>query len=328
MEDLLYYNDDGDAKTDQRIYEGEIQLIKDAGFNHVRILFDFEYYMSEIPDQFYIHTDYPDEGMMNETHLKELDQIIAWCMERDIHVNLACAGVVGWSDLGRPDSIMSKAKNAEPLAEQWQVLARRYAGIPNTYLSFTLYDEPPIWQDAQLASFFGGVVEAIRAEDPDRCIIADLSLKATGESMAQLDVALSSRAALPGEMEIDPNTQTAVTDKKIAATAWPCESGRTVYDGAATMSFDDGWIQSTPDSVAAVAQQYGVGFMVSQWAPHMSYGNSTRRERYTDETMQAFLKDMIQTMADRGYSWCYGNWFGFVGFGSAYSRSAAPPIRS
>lgn len=323
MEDLLYYNDDGDAKTDQRIHENEIQLIKDAGFNYVRILFDFEYYMSEIPDQYYIFSDYPDEGMMNETHLKELDRIIAWCMERDIHVNLTCAGVVGWSKLGIPDSIFAKAKNAAPLAEQWQVLARRYAGIPNTYLSFTLYENPPIWQDAKFADFFGSVVEAIRGEDSDRCIIADLSLKATGESMAQLGVALSSRAALPGELEIDPQAVTAVTDKKIAATAWPCESGRTVYDGAVTMAFDDGWIQSTPDSVAAVAQQYGVGFMVSQWAPYMSYGNSTRRERYTDEMMQAFLKDMTQTMEERGYGWCYGNWFGFVGFGAAY-----PAVRS
>lgn len=323
MEDLLYYNDDGDAKTDQRIYENEIQLIQDAGFNYVRILFDFEYYMSEIPDQYYIHTDYPEEGMMNETHLKELDRIIAWCMERDIHVNLSCAGAVGWSNLGIPDSIFAKAKNAEPLAEQWQVLARRYAEIPNTYLSFTLYENPPIWQDAQFAGFFGSVVEAIRGEDPNRCIIADLSLKATGESMAQLGVALSSRAALPGEMEIDPSKQTVVTDKKIGATAWPCESGRTVYDGEAAMSFDDGWIKSTPDSVAAVAQQHGVGFMVSQWAPYMSYGNSTRRERYTDETMQAFLKDMTKTMEERGYGWCYGNWFGFVGFGAAY-----PAVRS
>lgn len=323
MEDLLYYNDDGDAKTNQRIHENEIQLIQDAGFNYVRILFDFEYYLSEIPDQYYIHTDYPEEGAMNETHLKELDRIIAWCMERDIHVNLTCAGVVGWSNLGIPDSIFAKAKNAAPLAEQWQVLARRYAEIPNTYLSFTLYENPPIWQDKQFADFFGSVVEAIRGEDSDRCIIADLSLKATGESMAQLGVALSTRAALPGEMEIDPGKQTAVTDKMIGGTAWPCESGRTVYDGGAAMSFDDGWIKSTPDAVAAVAQQYGVGFMVSQWAPHMSYGNSTRRERYPDETMQAFLKDMTKTMEERGYGWCYGNWFGFVGFGAAY-----PAVRS
>lgn len=82
-----------------------------------------------------------------------------------------------------------------------------------------------------------------------------------------------------------------------------------------------GWI--TPDSVAATAEQYSVGYMVSGWAPAVSYGNSVRRERFTDETMQAYLTDMIETMAARGYGWCYGNWFSFVGIGAAY-----PAIRS
>lgn len=317
VRDLLYV-DGVDAKVDARIYESEIQLIKDAGFNYVRILFDFEYYMSEIADLFHIFSKKPGEGMMNETHLKELDQIIAWCMERDIHVNLVCTDVIGWSDQAIPDAILSKPSNAKPMAEQWQVLARRYAEIPNTYLSFTLYDNPPIWQDARFGAFFGSVVEAIREVSPERCIIADLSLKATGESMAQLGVALSTRAVLPGEFEIEPRAQTKETEKLFASAAWPYEKNGKVYDGAATMQTYENWIKSAPDHVAAVAQQYGVGFMVSSWAPFVSYGNSVRRDRFNDDLMQAFLADMTQTMTDRGYGWCYGNWFSFVGIGAAY----------
>lgn len=323
LKDLLYADGDVDAKADSRIYENEIQLIKDAGFNYVRILFDFEYFMCETADLFHIHTPKPDEGMMNEMHLKELDQIIAWCMERDIHVDLVCTNVIGWPEQAIPDAILSKPKNAEPMAEQWQVLARRYADIPNTYLSFTLLDNPAIWQDPAFANFFGTVVDAIRAVSPDRCIIADLSLKATGESMAQLGVALSTRAVLPGDFEIDPGSKEAEKAELFATAAWPYEANGNKYDGAAVMSTYESWIKSSPDDVAAVAEQYGVGFMVSGWAPFVSHGNSVRRERFSDELMQSYLADMTQTMAERGYGWCYGNWFSFTGFAAAY-----PAIRS
>ncbi len=317
VRDLLYVGG-VDAKVDARIYENEIQLIKDAGFNYVRILFDFEYYLSEIADLFHIFSPKPDEGMMNETHLKELDQIIAWCMERDIHVNLVCTDVIGWSDQAIPDAILSKPRNAKPMAEQWQVLARRYAEIPNTYLSFTLYDNPPIWQENQFGSFFVSVVEAIREVSPDRCIIADMSLKSTGESMAQLGVALSTRAVLPEQFEINPRAKTAETAGLFESAAWPYEANGNIYDGVATMLTYENWIKSAPDRVAAVAEQYGVGFMVSSWAPFVSYGNSVRRDRFNDDMMQAYLADMTQTMADRGYGWCYGNWFSFVGISAAY----------
>lgn len=317
LRDLLYVGG-VDAKLDARIYESEIQLIKDAGFNYVRILFDFEYYMSETADIYHIFSKKPDQGMMNETHLKELDQIIAWCMERDIHVNLVCTDVIGWSDQAIPDAILSKPSNAKPMAEQWQVLARRYAAIPNTYLSFTLYDNPPIWQDAGFGKFFASVVEAIREFSPDRCIIADMSLKSTGESMAQLGVALSTRAVLPEQFEIDPRAKTAETAALFESAEWPFEAGGNLYDGAATMQTYENWIKSAPDDVAAVAEQYGVGFMVSSWAPFVSYGNSVRRDRFNDDMMQTYLTDMVQTMADRGYGWCYGNWFSFTGFGAAF----------
>ncbi|MBR5125893.1 MAG: cellulase family glycosylhydrolase [Oscillospiraceae bacterium] len=317
LRDLLY-SGDVDAKVDARIYESEIQLIGDAGFNYVRILFDFEYFMSETADMFHIYTKIPDEGMMNENHLKELDQIIAWCMERDIHVNLVCTDVIGWSDRVTPNVILANTGNAKPMAEQWQVLARRYADIPNTYLSFTLLDNPSIAQDAGFGKFFGGVVEAIREVSPERCIIADLSLLATGESMAQLGVALSSRAVLPDNFEIDPKAATVKTAGLFESVAWPYETNGKAYDGPATMVDIEGWVKSAPDDVAAVAEQYGVGFMVSGWAPFTSYGTSTRRDRFNDDMMQSFLADMTQTMTDRGYGWCYGNWFGFVGFGAAY----------
>lgn len=317
MRDLLTKSDgsDNDPKVDTKIYQNEIQAIKDAGFNYVKILIDFRYYHAE-NDNYFWGTK-PQAGVLNETHLKELDQIIAWCMERDIHVNLTCAAVMGWPEQMHPDAILAKAKYAEPLAEQWQLLARRYAQIPNTYLSFTLFHEPEIRSENYYAQFFPQVVEAIREVSPDRCVIAEISGQCTGDCMAQMGVALASKTHWPEAFEIDGSESRFVVDKLFAEATWPYESRGTQMDGETVMTNRAyGWV--TPDAVAATAEQYGVGYMVSSWAPAISYGNSVRRERFTDETMQAYLTDMTETMAARGYGWCYGNWFSFVGIGAAY----------
>lgn len=319
MKDLLYLDakEDADAKLDHRIYENEIQLIKDAGFNYVRILFDFEYLESERGYAYYICVDPPEEGFMNEVHLKELDQIIAWCMERDIHVNLSCIGAWGWTKSLNPAAPFASNKNAAPLAEQWAVLARRYAGIPSAYLSFTLFENPQISYEQYYEAFFTPVVEAIRAEDAHRCLIADISGKCTGESMAKLGVALSSRVDWPGDFSIHPSVSSGAAAQLMAGAAWPCEKNGQLCDAETAMqNRSDGWI--APDGAAAVAEQYGVGYMVSHWAFSFEEGNSVKRERFTDEMMQAYLADMSQTLAGRGYGWCYGNWFGFTGFGAAY----------
>jgi len=324
MRDLLNWNRDGDAKTDMMIYEQEIQLIKDAGFNYVKILFDFEYYGKDHNDFNFISLKKPQQGSMNETHLKELDQIIAWCMERDIHVNLCSSetGMVGFPENMIPPTVFTKSKYAQPLAEQWQVLARRYADIPNRYLSFTLIDADEIFQEMHYEAFLTPVVDAIREVSADRCIIADVFGKYTGQSMAKLGVALSSAACWPEELLIKPREARSMVDNRCETMTWPYEKGSMVYDGEAAM-VNRLWQFSAPDDVAATAQQYGVGYMVSHWAPYVETGNSVRRERFNDTMLKAYLEDMTQTMEGRGYGWCYGNWFSFVGFGAAY-----PAIRS
>lgn len=200
---ILLSTGESDVVADRMLQKNEIQIIKEAGFNFLRLNLDFRYYTSDAYNSFYWQTN-KKGGYMNESRLKELDQIIAYCMEKDIHVNLACKNkVVGWSDQATPPAIFAAPKNAVPLAEQWQVLARRYAAIPNTYLSFTMFDEPDIWQPKQYGRFFTPVVEAIREVSPDRCIIADMEGRDAGEDMAALGVALSTQAVWPEDFHLE-----------------------------------------------------------------------------------------------------------------------------
>ncbi len=318
MSDLL----SGDSsRPDQLIQENEIQVIKDAGFNYVQILLDFHYYHSDGRAIDFGWGDDEERGQCNETRLKELDQIIAWCMERDIHVNLACYDVVGVP--GRSEESCSNVKNAGIVAEQWAVLSRRYAGIPSTYLSFTMFQNPYVNNDRKYDEFFPPVVEAIRAEDPNRCIIANVHSMSFAASMAQLGVAISSMADWPEDFCMNYYTTAKHKQDTVFQNAqWPYTKGSTLYDADGAMknrmhnnSF------GAPDEYAELAKEYGVGYMVSNWDP--ADGGSFSRERYTDETMINYLTDFVQTMADREYGWCYGEWSGTFGIACAW-----PTVRS
>ena len=42
------------------------------------------------------------------------------------------------------------------------------------------------------------------------------------------------------------------------------------------------------------------------------------KNRYAPETMEAYLSDMIQTMASCGYGWCYTDFIGSVGIACGF----------
>ena len=289
-----------DRMPDKHYYEYMFQTVKDAGLNFVGITFDFSRLQG--PEL--------QTGMLNETRLKELDQVIAWCMERDIHVDLRCCGMGGqpedvgeywyqWN-LDAPNT----TEYAPEFAALWKALAQRYADIPNCYLSFNLYVEPGVNSESQYAAFFGPAVTAIREADPDRCIIADIhSSGLTGECMAKMGVALSFHAYDPREfccLTLENQNDT----EYLSTVKWPftASDGKT-YNAEAVL---DSQIPNSisANELAATAKEYGVGFMIGEWG---IFGEGLTRYRYPDETIEAFLKDMADTMEEKGYGWCYGN---------------------
>ena len=300
-----------DNKPDKCVFEYEIQSLQDAGLNFAGICVDFSLLQGPIPE----------EGTLNETRLKELDQIIAWCIERDIHVDLRCAGVGGldsndffwdWLEWNREKA--NGTDYAPEFAALWKAIARRYAEIPNRYLSFNLLMEPEVSSDSQYAAFFGPAVEAIREISPDRCIIADIhSPGLTGVSMAEMGVALSYHEYSPREFcvlenggEMDPEYRQSI--------AWPYTASNGItYNSQAVL--DDPIADSvSANELAAIAQEYGVGFMVGEFGIFVgdgSYGIPT--SRYSDETISSYFRDMAAAMREKGYGWCLGTWEGAYG---------------
>lgn len=306
------------GQADCMTYEQEIQAIKDAGFNFIRYNFSFIYYHGRVAECLYDNPDYP-RGL-NENRLKELDQILAWCMERDIHLNLECHFGIGWPGSFDTNKLVDNMDYANPLAESWKALARRYADIPNQYLSFTLLEHSWGRSDEMHARFLTPVVEGIREVSPDRCMMTAVGEShLTGSGAASLGIALVSPCEY-GEDLYFPYNRASYVKPTMKKAVWPYKEDGSMTDANAVLSKGPGGkAKHSPDAVAAVAQEYGVGYMVSKWAPRLTYGSPIiERHRYTDETMQAFLTDMAKTMNERGYGWCYGDWMGSVGIAYTY----------
>ena len=269
---------------DKHFYEYEIELLKEAGYNFMTLAVDFSLLQGKEPV----------EGCFNETRLKELDQVIAWCMARDIHVNLCCSGIGSatiatffdeWNK--RNDELIQTTEYAPEFARLWKALAQRYEGISNKYLSFNLLGEAPINNDDQYVAFFAPAVKAIREASPDHCIIADVhcgGLK--GEKIAQMGVALSYHA-------YDPRDFCAVLDHRfydeayLKTVVWPFTSeDEKTYDANAVLD------SPIPNSVSAnelagIAKKYNVGFFIGEWG---IFGEKLSEYRYPDETIEHSLQ--------------------------------------
>lgn len=332
--DDMQQADKSSTHLDLEVYEYEIQAVKDAGFNYIGLNLDFSYlqdyelFADSMKQPYKKLVDAQDKGKLSLERLEKLDQVIAWCMERDIHVNLRCTGL-GNSDFheGMYSQITSGGKKtAAKLATLWQAIARRYADIPNEYLSFTLLTgDMPVHNNA----FLTPSIESIREESPDRCIIADIcNWILDPEEFARLGVALSYRMQSPEEKILKDNFldlgyweywknggahdyMTEEGKNLIANFDWPYQGQ---WDAEALFQLGRYRGASCMD-VIAVAREFGVGFMLGNFGVESihNFGCFQLTHRYADEAYHAMITDVVSTMEELGYGWCFYSWYGPYG---------------
>jgi endoglucanase len=100
---------------------------------------------------------------------------VRYGQQHAIHVNLNFHRGPGYC-VNPPAERLNLWKDTEAqdaMATQWAQFARRYKGIPNTELSFDLLNEPAHIDEPTYVGVMKAVIEAIRAEDPERLIIVD-----------------------------------------------------------------------------------------------------------------------------------------------------------
>lgn len=144
--------------------EDDFRLISEWGFNFVRLPMDYR-----------IWIEGGDWTRFNETALRWVDQAVTYGRRYGVHVCLNFHRAPGYTVASPPEptSLWTDPVAQQVCALHWAHFARRYRHIPNSQVSFNLLNEPAGMDPNTHARVIGLLVEAIRAEDPNRLIIAD-----------------------------------------------------------------------------------------------------------------------------------------------------------
>lgn len=144
--------------------ESEFSLLHRLGFNFVRIPIDYRILVSPT-----------NWTQFNPAALDRLDRALEFGERHGIHVCLNFHRIPGYTVASPPEtrSLFTDPEAQAAAALHWATLAKRYAGRPNSHLSFNLFNEPPDITPAVYSNIAAQLVTAIRAADPDRLIIAD-----------------------------------------------------------------------------------------------------------------------------------------------------------
>lgn len=179
-----------DADFTGPFQEADFRLISELGFNFVRLPMDYRFWILD-----------GDWEQINEAAFGDLDQAVVFGATYNIHVCMNFHRAPGYTVARPPEpaSLWEDAEAQRVCAQHWRYFARRYKGVPNRLLSFNLFNEPGQIDGATYAAVVKKMVDAIRAEDPERLIIADgLSWGAVPcEELASLRVAQATRGYRP-----------------------------------------------------------------------------------------------------------------------------------
>jgi len=224
-----------DPRVDGHFVEWEFQALHDWGFNFARLPLD---YRILIKGDSWTNLD--------EKAMKKLDQAIGWGRRYGVHVQIALHRIPGFCILDQTEAFpLGTSPVAQAAAaEMWRQMARRWKGIPNEALSFNLFNEPVRHAAGKnYVKVARLLVDAIRAEDPDRFIMLD------GDACASKPVPEFYNVPAVGQA-FRGYTPHAITHYKSgyvktpeAPPTWPLAPG-----------YGDAWVRRTPEGTVALYQ--------------------------------------------------------------------------
>ena len=269
--------------------ESDFEWMADWGFNFVRL-----------PMSYRCWTAKDDWLKLQEPALKEVDQAVEMGRRHGVHTNLNLHRAPGYcvNPPAEPLDLFKDAAALDACAAHWGHLAKRYQGIPNAHVSFDLLNEPKDMPEATYARIVKRLVEAIRAEDPQRLIIADGLKWGTQPvpSLAALGIAQSTRGYSPMQVSHYQASWVGGADK-YAVPTWPLKIGdQPVWDKARLR-------RENIEPWQKLAAQ-GVGVHVGEWGAF---------NRTPHAVVLAWMRDQLALWQDAGWGWSLWNLRGAFG---------------
>ncbi len=270
--------------------ERDFADVADLGFNFLRLALNYHDW-----------TDPADPKRLKEPVLKQIDRAVEQGKQHSIHLLLDFHIAPGFGQIVPPErtNLWTEPGPAELCAYQWSVFAERYKGVPNSHLSFNLFNEP---DDKVKSLDFRRVTEqlvtAIRAKDPDRLIIVD------GRNWARAP--LTELLGLNVAADIHSYDPIPLTHYKASwvnwneswpEPTWPLKerNGKIV---------DRETIRRTLFAPWQELERQGVGMFVGEWGVH---------QHTPHKVALAWMRDMLWLYKQAGWGWALWNFAGSFG---------------
>ncbi len=144
--------------------EADFALLAEWGFDFVRL-----------PASYLCWSSAADQKAVREAGLAPVDQAVKFGQAHGIHVNLNLHRLPGFcvNPPKEPNDLWRDAAAVDAAVSQWAMLAERYKAVPSAVLSFDPVNEPGKVDPAVYVRVMGRLVDAIRAADPKRLVLAD-----------------------------------------------------------------------------------------------------------------------------------------------------------
>ncbi len=276
--------------------EADFALIAEWGLNFARL-----------PLSYLCWTDPDDWLKLRKEELNHLDEAIAYGGKHGAHVNLNLHRAPGYcvNPPKEPLDLWKDEKALEACAFHWAHFAKRYRGLPNDRLSFDLLNEPGNIPDDTYLRVVRRLVEAIRAEDPQRLIIADGVRWGTEPvlGLAALGVAQSTRGYYPMQISHYQASWIHGSDR------WPEPTWPLKLDGERVVNKET--LAKERIRPWKELENKGVGVHVGEWGAF---------NRTPHKVVLAWMRDYLALWKEAGWGWALWNLHG--GFGVLDSQRA------
>ncbi|MFZ1292396.1 MAG: cellulase family glycosylhydrolase [Melioribacteraceae bacterium] len=155
----------------KKFEEEDFEIMTELGFNFARIPMS------------YWNWSQPENWLeIDEDVFKDIDEVIEFGKQYNIHINLNLHRVPGYCINGRDlepmdlfeDSLENMQTALNAVIHHWKYIAARYKGIPNEIVTFDLINEPPGNTNVvRYEEIVRALVNGIREVDPNRLIVVD-----------------------------------------------------------------------------------------------------------------------------------------------------------
>lgn len=233
-------------------------------------------------------------NLINEVCLKQLDQLIAWGIEYDVHINLCIDGLLGHglSVLNSPDEtsevfLLDDVEALNRTVQFFKLLETRYANVPNEFLSFQLFDQPEFTTSIEIKNYVLPIVRAIRSINPDRVIFYDVM--DSPDRQKPLTLLAKERVSFLYSL-----TQERFENNIATISEFLQDENQMEHSTWSKLLYQD---------VSKIAQKYNVGFMI--------HGINTNglSPLYVEHR---YLNTLLDGIHENELGWCFGE-FGGIG---------------